>query len=134
MSATCARAASRSRGASRRAASDFTTITESVWPRRSWRSRENRSRSFSTAVRASSSRVARSSRTVSFRARIAAVTITEMNVPYTTPNESQPSRQNVTAATPATSGKVIRDSSLPRRTTAPTARPRSGKSSSHSRP
>ncbi len=71
-----------SRGASLRAASDLTTITESVWPSRSCRSREKRSRSFSTAVRASSCRVARSSITVSDRVRIAAVTAPEMKVPY----------------------------------------------------
>lgn len=69
-----------SRGASRRAASDFTTITDRVWPSRSCRSREKRSRSSSTARRASSSRAARNSRTASERERIAAVTIVEIQV------------------------------------------------------
>ncbi len=81
MSVTCASAASRSRGASRRAASDLTTITDNVCPSRSCRSRENRSRSSSTARRASSSRAARNCRTASDRERIAAVTIVDRNVP-----------------------------------------------------
>ncbi|RPK52221.1 hypothetical protein EES39_02800 [Streptomyces sp. ADI92-24] len=68
-------------GAILRAASDLTTITEMVWPSRSCRSREKRSRSFSTAARASSCRVERSSITVSDRVSSAAVTAPEMNVP-----------------------------------------------------
>ncbi len=82
MSAIRAGDASMSWGAGRRAASDSTTITESVWPSGSCRSRENRSRSFSTAARAGPCRVARSSLTISARVRIAAVTAPEMKVPY----------------------------------------------------
>ncbi len=119
-------AASMSRGASRRAASDFTTITDRVCPSRSCRSRENRIRSFSTARRANSSRAARSSRTASERERIAAVTIVDRNVPYAMLMASVPARTPETAPASAARPMPVLPSHGPR-STAPVARPSSGK-------
>lgn len=131
MSATWASAASMSRGASRRAASDLTTITESVCPSRSCRSREKRSRSFSTAVRASSCRVARSSITVSDRVRIAAVTAPEMKVPYPMVHGSEALSPRQTATRLATAARPNRLSSSCRwRRMTPQANESRGKNSS----
>ena len=81
MSAAWAAAASGSRPARRRTASALTTITDSVCPSRSCRSRLNRSRSSTTATRASSLRVRRSSSTVSISRRNEVVAIPASSTP-----------------------------------------------------